>query len=258
MHHVTGGPSAGLPLVILFALLLVLYIAATILSKRRHKKWPLYRTAFWIIGTICAIASLIGPIADRSHMNFTVHMITHLLLGMLAPLLMVLAAPMTLLLRTLKVDYARHISRLLKAWPVCILSNPITASILNIGGLWVLYTTELYTIMHQHAFLYLLVHIHVFLAGYLFTASMINIDPTPHRVSFVFRTGIFILALAGHGILSKYIYANPPSGVVREQAETGAMLMYYAGDAIDLVLISLLCFQWYNSARPRNPLFTDT
>ena len=258
MQHITSGPSAGLPLVVLLAIILVLYIAATIVSNRQHKKWPLHRTAFWILGTICAAISVIGPIAESGHMNFTAHMVSHLLLGMLAPLLMVLAAPMTLLLRTLNVTHARRLSRLLKAWPVRILSNPITASILNIGGLWVLYTTDLYTAMHQNVFLYLLVHIHVFLAGYLFTASMIYIDPTPHRFSFVFRTVIFILALAGHGILSKYIYANPPSGVMRVQAETGAMLMYYAGDAIDLVLISLLCFQWYKTARPQNRLFTNS
>ncbi|MGE7604348.1 cytochrome c oxidase assembly protein [Peribacillus sp. NPDC097675] len=257
MHHVNSGPNAGLPLGILLGVLLVLYIAAIIVSNRQHKKWPLYRTAFWIFGTVCGAASVMGPIADSSHMNFTAHMVSHLLLGMLAPLMMVMAAPMTLLLRTLKIAHARRLSRLLKAWPVRILGNPITASILNIGGLWVLYTTELYTLMHQQNFLYLLVHIHVFLAGYLFTASMIYIDPTPHRFSFQFRTGIFILALAGHGILSKYIYANPPSDVMKVQAEAGAMLMYYAGDAIDLVLISLLCFQWYKTARPRKPLLMD-
>ncbi|MGE7121988.1 cytochrome c oxidase assembly protein [Peribacillus sp. NPDC046944] len=257
MHHITSGPASGLSLVILLVIILVLYIAAMILSNRKHKKWPLYRMFFWVFGVTCAAASVIGPIADRGHMNFTAHMVSHLLLGMLAPLLMVLAAPMTLLLRTLKVPHARRLSRLLKTWPVRILSNPITASTLNIGGLWVLYTTELYAAMHQHASLYLLVHIHVFLAGYLFTASMVYIDPAPHRFSFVFRCIIFVLALAGHGILSKYIYANPPIGVMSHQAESGAVLMYYAGDAIDLVLIGLLCFQWYKTARPRPPLNTE-
>lgn len=254
VHHTSTGPSLDIPLAVLFALVIALYIAATMITNKRHRIWPLYRTAFWVLGVICAAVSVIGPIANRGHMDFTVHMISHLLLGMLAPLLIVLAAPMTLLLRTLKVTQARHLTRLLKTWPVRILSNPILASILNIGGLWLLYTTELYSAMHQNIFLFVLIHIHIFFAGYLFTASMIYIDPTPHRFSFRFRTIIFVIALAGHGILTKFIYAQPPSGVSKTQAESGAMLMYYAGDAIDIVLICLMCFQWYRATRPRTTL----
>ena len=150
---------------------------ATIISNRSYKKWPLYRTILWILGVFCAATAVIGPIADRSHQDFTVHMLGHLLLGMLAPLLIALAAPITLMLRTLNVTLARGFSRLLKAWPVRIYSHPITASILNIGGLWVLYTTELYAEMQHNPLLHLLIHLHVFFAGYLFTVSMIYMDP---------------------------------------------------------------------------------
>ena len=96
----------------------------------------------------------------------------HLLLGMLAPLLIALSAPMTLLLRTLNVNYARKLSRLLRSHPIRFFSHPIVASILNIGGLWLLYTTNLYTAMHGNLLLHIIVHIHVFIAGYLFTISI--------------------------------------------------------------------------------------
>jgi putative membrane protein len=108
--------------------------------------------------------------------------------------------------------------------------------------------------MHQNALLHALVHFHVFIAGYLFTASMIYMDPTPHRFSFMFRAVIFTISLAGHDILSKYIFAHPPSGVTKVQAENGGMLMYYAGDAIDVALICILCYQWYKATRLRDHL----
>jgi len=57
--------------------------------------------------------------------------------------------------------------------------------------------------------------------------------------------------LAAHGMLAKYIYAYPPNGVTITQAERAGMLMYYGGDAIELILIFILCFQWYKSSRPR-------
>ncbi len=75
--------------------------------------------------------------------------------------------------------------------------------------------------MHDYFLLHLIVHVHVFLAGYLFTISMIYIDPMPHRVPFLYRAIVLCVALTGHGILSKYIYAHPPNHVTINQAELG-------------------------------------
>ena len=92
---------------------------------------------------------------------------------------MALAAPMTLLLRTLPVNKARVLSRLLKNPYVRFIRHPIIASILNVGGLWLLYTTSLFNLMHEHILLYVFIHLHIFLAGYLFTIAFIYFDPTP-------------------------------------------------------------------------------
>lgn len=229
------------------------YIGAVIITNRRGRlrKWPWLRTVSFVAGVLFAAAALIGPLARQSHTDFTAHMAGHLLLGMLAPLLIAMAAPMTLLLRTLNVHWARKLSRLLQSSYVGFFTHPIVASVLNIGGLWILYTTNLYAAMHANIWLHIIIHIHVFLAGYVFTISLIYIDPVFHRFSFTYRTVVFIVALAGHGILSKFIYAYSPAGVSVEQARTGAMLMYYGGDAVDLLLIFILFKQWYQSVRLR-------
>jgi putative membrane protein len=236
------------------ALLVIgLYIGAVIITNRRVRlrKWPWLCTVSFIAGVLLAAVAVVGPLARQSHADFTVHMAGHLLLGMLAPLLIALAAPMTLLLRTLNTHLARKLSRLLQSSIMGFFTHPIVASVLNIGGLWLLYTTDLYSAMHANIWLHILIHIHVFLAGYLITISLLYIDPVFHRFSFTYRTVVFIVALAGHGILSKFIYAYPPAGVPVEQARIGGMLMYYGGDAVDLLLIFILFKHWYQSARPR-------
>ncbi|MGD6834398.1 cytochrome c oxidase assembly protein [Sutcliffiella halmapala] len=257
-HHVNGDSinqiSEMVPQLILafpFVVILILYGVGVLLSNRHYKRWPIYRTVLFFIGAMLAILTVLGPVADRAHNDFTAHMLGHLLLGMLAPLLMALATPMTLLLRTISVRGARGLTGILKSRFGLILSDPVTATLLNVGGLWVLYTTDLYELMHQNMFLHIVIHLHVFLAGYLFTISIIYIDPAPHRRSFIYRSIILLTALAAHGILSKFIYANPPVGVPKDQAESGAMLMYYGGDAVDLILIVFLCLHWYNATRPR-------
>ncbi|MFV8829117.1 cytochrome c oxidase assembly protein [Alkalihalobacterium sp. APHAB7] len=256
LHH-TMGVAPQIVLALPFIVGLVVYLMAVFVSRRRGKPWPVYQTALWVTGVLCSIVAVAGPLAERAHMDFSIHMVGHLLLGMLAPLLMVLAAPMTVILRTLPVTLARRVSRLLKSRYVRFVTDPIVASLLNVGGLWILYTTNLYAAMHEYSWLHVLIHFHVFLAGYVFTISMIYIDPTPHRTSFIYRSIVLIIALAAHGILSKFIYANPPAGIAPAEAQTGGMLMYYGGDAVDILIIFILCYQWYKAARPRPEVERD-
>jgi putative membrane protein len=230
---------------------LFMYFKAVHISNKKHKTWPVSRVFLWVFGILTLEVALVGPLASRAHTDFTAHMVGHLLLGMLSPLLLVLSAPMTLVLRTLSVQYARQLTSIVKSSPIQFLSNPLVASILNVGGLWVLYTTKLYGMMHHHVYIHVLIHLHVFLAGYFFTFSMISIDPTSHRTRFRYRAVVLLLALTAHGILSKYIFAYPPNGVPKSQAELGGMLMYYGGDLIDLILIIVFCSQWYKASRPR-------
>ena len=250
-HEANGHEVVQLLFGIGFSLLAVLYIGAVIFTNRHYKKWPMHRTICWCVGLLCAALAVVGPLANLAHEDFTMHMIGHLLLGMLAPLLLVIAAPITLLLRTFSTKSARVLTKLLKSWPARIVTHPVVATILNMGGLWLLYTTDLYTLMHDNSAVLFFVHVHILLAGYLFTVSMIYIDPVFHRKSFMYRAIVLILALASHGILAKYLYTHPPSGVTIEQAQQGSIVMYYGGDIIDAIIIFILCLHWYRATKPR-------
>lgn len=244
-------------LAIPFLFAIMLYLIAVKMANKRFRSWPLYRISLWIIGNICAIITVMGPLAERAHHDFVVHMVGHLLLGMLAPLLMVLGAPMTVFLRALPVRKARKLAIILKSRPLHVCTNPIFTSLLNIGGLWILYTTDLYIAMMSNPLLHMVVHKHVFIAGYLFTMSIIYIDPVSHRKSYLYRAIVLVIALSAHQILSKFIYANPPTGVHAKDAEMGAMLMYYGGDVIDIVIIIILCYQWFKATRPRDSVSAE-
>ncbi len=235
----------------LFLLALFAYFFAVKTSNRRHKQWPVSRTIFWILGICCIGAAILSPIQMMSHSNFVAHMVIHFLIGMLAPLFIVCSAPMTLFLRTIHVKQARRLTRLLKGRLNKLILNPIVTLLLNIGGLWLLYTSPLFSMMSQYHFLHWFIHVHLFIAGYLFTLSIIYIEPIPHKYSFAFRSIVLLIALAGHGILSKYLYAYPPHGVMKDQAEIGGYFMFYAGDMVDVILIYMLCHQWFRASRSR-------
>lgn len=219
--------------------------------SRDRSSWPIARSVFWFSGILCAAVSLFGPIATAAHTSFAAHMIGHLLLGMAAPLLMVLGAPVSLALRALPVTAARALSRVLRSPGVRMITHPLVAGVLNAGGLWLLYATDLYQVMHLSPVAYAVIHLHIFLAGYVFTASMIGVDPNPHRTSMLVRSGVLVAFIAVHSILAKWLYANPPQSVGTGDARVGAQVMYYGGDVVDILLIVLLFASWYSATRPR-------
>ena len=249
-HHLGAGPGlfdiAG-PLLTIFGVAGYLWLV----TRTRGKSWPRHRTVLWIGGSLSAAAAVSGPLAAAAHTSFTAHMVVHLLLGMLAPLLLALAAPITLLLRALPVYPARRVSRVLASRPARFFTEPIVAAVLSVGGLWALYLTGLYPAMQHDPVVHVVVHVHLFVGGYLFTIAIVSVDPLPHRRSYRHRAVVLILALAAHDILAKYLYAHPPAGVSASAAESGAMIMYYGGDAVDVAIMVLLCGRWYRSSGRR-------
>ncbi|MBO0595808.1 cytochrome c oxidase assembly protein [Nesterenkonia sp. E16_7] len=244
---------AGLDVVVVLLLLAAVCIhTAGLWAARRRSPWPRHRSLLFHLGLICAAGGLLGPVATAAHTSFTAHMLGHLLLGMIAPLLLVLSAPVTLALRALPVHAARGLTRALRSPGVRVLTHPVVAAVLNAGGLWLLYTTDLFRVMHVSPVAYALVHLHIFVAGYVFTASLIGVDPDPHRASMPVRAAVLILFIAAHSILAKWLYAHPPAGVEPGDGKTGAQLMYYGGDVVDISLLVLLFAGWYSATRPRH------
>lgn len=248
-HDLNLGLLPNIILLFPFSLALLFYMNAVNVSRQLNKPWPLYRTLLWFIGVFSAMISVSEPFTELAHKYFYIHMVGHILLGMFAPLCMVLGSPVTLTLRTLNVLLARRMSIFMQKKIFQLLRDPIFTSIMNVGVLWILYTTSLYHLMQQHILLHIVVHFHVFISGYLFAAAFIYADPTPHRHRFLYRSIVLVIALGVHGILSKFLYSHPPIGVTADQAKIGSMVMYYGGDAVELILLIAFCIQWYRSNR---------
>ncbi|MDZ5710805.1 cytochrome c oxidase assembly protein [Jeotgalibacillus haloalkalitolerans] len=243
-HAAVPGEWFELLVVVLGALLICIYY----FLERNRIDWLSYRILLWATGVSFAVISLAGPIAEQAHADFSMHMTVHLLLGMLSPLFLVLAKPAELIIKTLPVKAARKLTGWMKSSRYLqLIHMPAVGAILNIGGLFLLYRTGLFSLMHESLPVYLLVHLHVFLAGYLFTHLILAVDFVPRRYSFFHRATVLVLTLAAHKILSKVIYASPPEGIEKAAGEQGAMLMYYGGDLIDLAIIILICYGWYRN-----------
>ncbi|MEV5211542.1 cytochrome c oxidase assembly protein [Micromonospora sp. NPDC053740] len=233
-------------------LLAVGYLLAAV---RDPRGWDHRRTASWLVG--CALLAVaVGPLTQLPD-NPSEHMAQHLLLGMLAPLGLVLGAPVTLLLHVAPPPMRRLVGRLLRARPLHLLAHPFTAALLTTGGLALVLLTPLYAAAERQPVLHHAVHLHYLAAGYLFAWSLAGPDPAPRRPGLAVRVGALLAASAGHAVLAKYLYAqaeNLPPGLADRDPEafrSAAQLMYYGGDLAELLLAAALFATWYHSRRPR-------
>lgn len=243
-------PGLALLLALPLTIAIVGYVGGVVSERRRERAWPVRRTCSWLAGVaVAGVAPLVGGVDALD--PFVAHMAMHLLAGMLAPLLLVLGAPVTLALRTLPIVPARRLALLLRSRPVAAVTHPVVAATLTLAPLWWLMQPATVERMQAHPLLHALVIAHFLLAGYLFAASIVGVDPSPHRASFPLRAAVLVGSIAVHGILAKLLVARSPEELAAAELETAARLMYSGGDVLELALAAVFCAQWYRSARPR-------
>ncbi|MET4637421.1 cytochrome c oxidase assembly protein [Mycetocola sp. 2940] len=236
MHDHGGGISLTEILGVALLAVLAVYLFAALRSDF-HGRWPRYRIVLWIAGCFVAAVSVQALIAK--HDDFVVHALAHVGLGMLAPVLLMLSAPIALSLQSLSPVPARRLERLLQSRPARFVGHPITAAGLYLGGLWLLYAGGLYPRLHTNGLLFAVVHMCIFVTGCLFSASVAGLDPNPRRAGLLTRAIVLCVVVAGYGILSVHLFVNPPSRVPAASAETGGMILFFGGAAASGILAVL-------------------
>jgi len=193
----------------LLVIAVALYIKGVIILTKRGDKWPIGRTISFAIGISAVDFATSGGLGLYAHFSFSWHMIAHMTLGMIAPIAIVLGAPITLALRTLpqgRNSEERGVrGTLLSALHSrysSIIVNPVGALIVFDGSLFLLYFTSLFgKLMNSHAG-HLFMNVHFLLAGFLFFHVIIGIDPNPKRPPFLVRIVTLLAAMSIHAFFS--------------------------------------------------------
>ena len=186
-----------------------LYIRGVVLLSRRGDKWPMGRTVAFIFGVAFADYATSGGIGIYASYAFSYHMISHMIIGMIAPIGFVLSAPLTLALRTLPIGRTENergirgsVITLIHSKVLNFYTNPIVVLAIFDGSLFLLYMTPLFSaMMHSHTG-HLIMDIHFLLSGYLFFHVIIGVDPNPRKVPHIVRIIILFAAMSIHAFFS--------------------------------------------------------
>jgi putative copper resistance protein D len=236
----------------------VLYLYGVRRARRAGHRWPVERTVAFGSGLgVIAVATQSG-LAVYDVVLFSVHMAQHMLLAMVAPLLMALGGPVTLLLRAGSPRARRATARVVHSRPLAVVTHPAVGWLLFVTSPFALYYTGLYEASLRNAAVHQLVHVHLLLTGSVFLWPLVGADPVPHRLSYPFRMLGAVLTLPFHAFLGVAVMgsstllaadyyrelARPwgPTAIADQNA--GGALLWAAGDLVGLVLVGLLLVQW--------------
>ena len=193
----------------LLTLLVALYIKGVVILTKRGDKWPIGRTIAFALGIAATNFATSGGLGLYAQFSFSYHMMSHMVLGMIAPIGLVLGAPMTLALRTLpqgrnseERGVRGSLLAVLHSKIGVIYTNPIVALAIFDGSLFALYFTELFAVLMQSHIGHLFMSLHFLAAGFLFFFIIIGVDPNPRRVHHLVQIVILFAAMSIHAFFS--------------------------------------------------------
>ncbi|MFD1050929.1 cytochrome c oxidase assembly protein, partial [Kibdelosporangium lantanae] len=173
--------------------------------RKRGDKWPVGRTVAWLCGCAVILLATSSGIGRYSPAMFSIHMISHMMLSMLAPILLVLGGSVTLALRAIPPagkDAPPGPREWLLAFvqsPVArVLTHPVVALVLFVGSFYALYFSGLFDAALDLHWAHLAMNAHFLLTGYIFYWPVIGIDPTPRKLPPVGRLAMVFASMPFH------------------------------------------------------------
>ncbi|HUK71393.1 MAG TPA: cytochrome c oxidase assembly protein [Streptosporangiaceae bacterium] len=228
-------------------------------SRHPARPWPWWRTWLFVCGLAVIVVATQSGIGAYDDVLFWDHMIQHLLLIMVAPPLLVLGQPITLLLHASRNPLHTWAKRAVRSPVAAFLTWPpftIAAYAAVIVGTHL--TSAMNVVMTnqwardgEHA-LYLI-------AGYLFFLPLLGREPIRWRIPYPIRILVLIVAMpvdtftglvlgySATGMTGMMSRSWGPSPV--DDVHLGGAVMWIGGDAIMLALIMGVFLAWSRDDR---------
>jgi putative copper resistance protein D len=220
--------------------------------RARDRRWSGRRTAAFAAGLLAVLLATQSGVAAYDG-RFDVHVLQHVLLGMLGPFLLALGAPVTLAMQAAPRRTQRTIVRVVHSRPVRALGHPLVAGTLFGLSLFTLYFSPVYRWSVDQPVVHEAVHLHFFAVGAIFFWVTVGLDPVAARLPYGARLALVMLAVPLHAFLGLALLSTTepvgPTGgasaaAVVEAQHRGAAVMWIVGDLVGLAAGGVVLAQW--------------
>jgi putative membrane protein len=244
-------------------LALALYGLGAWRLRRCVDRWPITRTLLWSAGLASVALVTCTGIGGYGMELFSVHMVQHMVLSMLSPILLLLGAPVTLALRALpaagrgRTGPREVITQFLHGRVARVVSSPLFTLPVFIASLYALYFTPLFDFAMSSWLGHEWMLAHFLAVGLLFFWPIMGVDPAPRRPSHVMRMLELFIGMPFHaffgiavmmssGLLVGFFAHPPPAwhlSPLADQDLGGGIAWAFSEIPTVLVLIALVV-QW--------------
>jgi putative membrane protein len=247
-------------------LALALYGWGVLRLRRRGDSWGAGRTVFFVTGVLTVLLAMCTGLNDYGMVMFSVHMVQHMIISMVSPILILLGAPITLALRALPVAGRKRkgprelLLALLHSRYIKVITHPVFTIPVFIASLYGLYFTPLFDFLMGSTVGHLAMMVHFLAVGLVFFWPIMGVDPGPHRPGYVMRMLELFAGMPFHAFFGIALmmasapmvdaYSSPPASLgidaLADQNAAGGIAWAFSEIPSVLVLIALV-FQWYRS-----------
>lgn len=258
-------------------LLLGAYVLGVVVLRRRGDRWPIGRLVWWCAGVATVLGVTATGVDGYGMELFSVHMLQHMVINMLAPIFLVLGAPITLLLRALPARRrgARSlVLAVLHSRAARVLTHPGVTLALFLLSLYGLYFTPVFDFLMDTMWGHNLMLIHFLAIGSLYFWGVIGVDPVPHRgvrgvrsvlsgpalrvaemgVTIPFHAFFGVVVMASSILIVKFYTVPIPGWGIDPLSDqrTGGGIAWAFTELPTLLVLGVLFYRWQTSESRRN------
>jgi putative copper resistance protein D len=258
--------GAASPVAWLAVLLAVVYLGGLWRLHRRGVRWPVLRTVAWLAGCASVFHVCASGLQSYGMALFSLHMVQHMVLTMISPLLLLLGAPVTLALRALPASPGpsgvprRLLLRGLHSRLGRIVAHPLFTVPLFIVSLYGVYLTPVFDDLMRttpgHTFMLL----HFLMTGLLFFGPILAVDPWPRRAGHgarmlelllpaPFHAFFGVIVMISNTLLLTSFAGAPESWDIDPLYDQGAAggIAWSFGELPTVLVLAVVFFQWSRS-----------
>ena len=219
---------------------------------------PRRRSVAFLAAMTALAFALLSGIGRYDTSLFSVHMVQHVLLMLVAAPLIALAAPITLVLRVSSPDTRHRLwLPILHSRPVRVLAHPVVAWVMFAAMMWAVHFSPLFNASLEDPLVHQLEHVLFLVGALLFWWPAVALDPAPYRMSHPARIGYLFTQMTQNTFLAviilnatdvlypHYVSLVRPWGPTPiEDQRLAAGIMWIAGDAVFITAILAVVVGW--------------
>ncbi|MDA0264390.1 MAG: cytochrome c oxidase assembly protein [Chloroflexi bacterium] len=250
------------------ATLLLLMVAYLYLNGLNNWQRPTHRISRWqkasfFTGLFFIFIALQSPLDNLSEHMLSFHQLQHFILRMLAPLLILLGAPLTPVLRGLPPWALQGFVKPTVRSPLARaaydkLTNPVITVFIFMAVLYLWQIPGGFNLALRNEFIHALMHITMMSSGFIFYWAVI--DPKPHRSRVHYGVRVLYLGLivlpntilgavitfSRSVVYSYYETAYRPFDMsVMTDQQIGGLILWVPGDMMSILVAGIVMIMWY-------------